>query len=123
MRRALLILDHGSRNRDAREGTAELSRKVAAARPDWLVEYAHMELAGPDFEAGVDALVARGAEQIFIHLHFLGVGFHVRESIPELVAKAAARHPQIVIETSAPLGHDPRITEIILSRMDERDDP
>lgn len=117
---ALLIVDHGSRNVAAREATAALAKKVAAARPDWLVDYAHMELAEPDFHAGIDALVHRGATTVFVHLHFLGSGFHVRETIPELVEAASARHPQLRIETSPPLGEDPRITDIILWRMDER---
>lgn len=119
MRRALLIVDHGSRNAAAREATAALCQKVAAARPDWLVEYAHMELAQPDFESGVDALVERGAAEIFVHLHFLGAGFHVQESIPELIGKATDRHPQVRITSSPPLGEDPRITDIIVSRMDD----
>jgi sirohydrochlorin ferrochelatase len=117
--RAILIVDHGTRNEAAREALARLADTVAEARPDWLVAHAHMELAEPDFDSGIDTLVARGATHIYIHLHFLGAGYHVRESIPKLVARATERHATILIETGDPLGHDPRIAELVLDRMDQ----
>jgi sirohydrochlorin ferrochelatase len=81
-----------------------------------------MELSEPDFGTTVDLLVERGAERIFVHLHFLAAGFHVRESIPELIEAARARHPQLHFETSPPLGEDPRIPDIILGRLSAFDD-
>lgn len=119
-KRAILIVDHGTRNEAARETLVRLAAAVARARPDWLVEHAHMELAQPDFDAGVDTLVARGATHIYVHLHFLGAGYHVRESIPELVAGASERHETILIETSEPLGHDPRMADLVIDRMDRQ---
>lgn len=117
--RAILIVDHGSRNDAARSALARLAQIVAEARPDWLVEHAHMELAQPDFDEGIDTLVARGATHIYVHLHFLGAGYHVRESIPELVTKASQRHSTVVIETGEPLGHDPRIADLVIDRIDQ----
>ena len=117
--RGLLIVDHGSRSEEANARVAALARRIADARPDWLVEHAHMELALPDFEAGIDALVARGARAILVHLHFLGTGFHVRESIPRLADRVRERHPGILIELSTPLGEDLRVVEIVLDQMSE----
>jgi len=117
--RAILIVDHGTRNEAAREMLARLAASIAEARPDWLVEHAHMELVQPDFDAGIDRLVDRGATHIHVHLHFLGAGYHVRETIPELVAKAGARHATVTIETGEPLGHDPRIADLVIDRMDQ----
>jgi sirohydrochlorin ferrochelatase len=116
--RGLLIVDHGSRNAEANERLAAFARRVAEVRPDWLVEHAHMELAVPDFEAGVDLLVSRGAHAILVHLHFLGTGFHVRETLPQLADQMRERHPGIEIELSTPLGDDHRLIEIVLDQMD-----
>jgi sirohydrochlorin ferrochelatase len=121
-RRAILIVDHGTRDETARRKLARLATEVSRARPDWLVEHAHMELAEPDFDAGIDALVERGATHIFVHLHFLGAGYHVRQSIPELVEKAKSRHATIPIETSEPLGHDEGIVDLVIGRMDRHSD-
>lgn len=115
--RGLLIVDHGSRNAEANDRLEAFAQRIAEARPDWLVEHAHMELAPPDFETGVERLVARGARTIFVHLHFLGTGFHVRESLPQLAEGMRARHPGVEIELSRPLGDDPRLVEIVLDQM------
>lgn len=122
-RPSLLIVDHGTRIAEANRGLAELARAVAAQRPDWLVQHAHMELAQPDFATGVDLLVERGASSVLVHLHFLGLGYHVRETIPELVASARRRHPRVPIETTEPLGRDPRLVEILVGRMDAQRPP
>ena len=118
IRQAILIVDHGSRDETAQRALARLADRVAEARPGWIVEHAHMELVEPGFEAGIDALVTRGAERIDVHLNFLSASYHVRVTIPKLVAKARERHPTIPIETGEPLGHDPRIVDLIVDRMD-----
>lgn len=119
----LLIVDHGTRSAAANAPLAELARRVGSARPDWVIEHAHMELAEPDFDTAIDRLVSRGASKILVHLHFLGIGYHVRETIPQLVAIARERHSTISIETTAPLGDDDRLVEILLDRMDAQSDP
>ena len=119
-RRGLLIVDHGTRHASANARLARLAERVASARPDWLVRHAHMELAEPDFETSLDALIADGAREILVHLHFLGAGMHVRETIPGLVEAARSRHTTIEIHATDPLGDDPRLVEIVLDRMDER---
>jgi len=121
-KRGLLIIDHGTRSAAANQRLERFAARVATARPDWLVRHAHMELAEPTFDQSIDDLVAAGVRHVFIHLHFLGAGFHVRESIPELVAGARDRHPAIRIEMSAPLGEDPRLVEIVIGRLDEHAD-
>jgi len=120
MRRGLLIVDHGTRSGAANARLAALADTVAGERPDWLVRHAHMELAEPGFEQAIDSLVLSGAHEIFVHLHFLGAGFHVSESIPDLVDAARERHPSVEIEMSDPLGDDPRLVEIVIGRLDAR---
>jgi sirohydrochlorin ferrochelatase len=119
----LLIVDHGTRNAMANAMLAQFASRVGSARPSWIVEHAHMELAEPDFDSAIDRLVARGADEILVHLHFLGVGYHVRESIPKLVAMARERHATVSIELTTPIGHDARLVEIVLDRMDAQSDP
>lgn len=118
----LVIVDHGTRSQAANRPLARLAESLAQARPDWFVAHAHMELAEPDFPGAIDSLVERGAEQILVHLHFLGEGYHVRETLPELIAEARSRHPKVSIRVTDPIGGDPRIAEIVLERMDEMED-
>ncbi|HPG25316.1 MAG TPA: CbiX/SirB N-terminal domain-containing protein [Myxococcota bacterium] len=118
--RGVLLVDHGTRSEAANATLLALAEAVARARPDWLVEAAHMELTPPDVGTAIDVLVERGAHEIHVHLHFLVAGYHVRESLPALVARARERHPSIAIELTDPLGDDPRLLEIVLDRLDAR---
>jgi len=117
-RRGLLVVDHGTRSAEANARLAGFAQILAEARPDWLVAHAHMELAEPNIDSGIDSLVAAGATEILVHLHFLVAGYHVRESIPQGIEVARERHPKILITTTAPLGEDPRLVEIVVERMD-----
>ena len=116
--RALLIVDHGTRSAEANARLASFAEQVAAARPEWRVAHAHMELGEPDMSTAIDALVSAGAIELHVHLHFLGAGFHVRETIPKLVEAARARHSHVDIQVFDPIGDDPRLVEIVVDRID-----
>jgi sirohydrochlorin cobaltochelatase len=118
MAHALLIVDHGTRNPEANASLAAFARRVAAARPEWRVAHAHMELGEPDVPTAIAALVAAGATEIHLHLHFLGRGVHVRETIPQLVEDARGRHEHVRFHVADPLGEDPRLLDIVLDRLD-----
>lgn len=116
-RRALLIVDHGSRNENANRAISDLAGRIAEARPDWRVAHAHMELAQPDVPSTIDALVGDGVGEIHVHLHFLGRGHHVRNTIPELMDAARARHQNLRITISDPIGEHPRLVDIVLESL------
>lgn len=118
-RRAMLIVNHGTRVPEANAHLGALAEQVAQRRRDWLVAHAHMEMAQPDVPTAIDVLVEQGARSIHVYLHFLSNGSHVRETIPELVDAARAKHPAIEITIGDPLGHDPRIVDLVVARMDE----
>ena len=119
MKRALLIVDHGSR----REESNDLLKKIAEMMQDRfglsIVHYAHMELGKPTIRQGFDACVADGAEEVIVHPYFLGPGGHVTTDIPALVKQAANRHPGIAFRITEPLGIHTKIGEVILERIAE----
>lgn len=117
-RRALLIVDHGTRLSEANARLGDFARAVAERRRDWLVAHAHMELGEPDVGTAIDRLVEAGAREIHVHLHFLSSGTHVRETIPELIAAARARHETIEITLGDPLGHDERLVDLVVDVID-----
>jgi sirohydrochlorin ferrochelatase len=118
-KRALLIVDHGSR----REESNDLLKKIAEMMQDRfglsIVHYAHMELGRPTIQQGFDACVADGAEEVIVHPYFLGPGGHVTTDIPALVKQAANRHPGIAFRITEPLGIHTKIGEVILERIAE----
>lgn len=117
--KALLLVDHGSRRAEANALLAQIAGLVAARRPAWIVEVAHMELAPPTVDEAFDACIARGASEVVVMPYFLARGRHATEDIPALAQAAAARHPGVTLRVAEPLGVHALLAELVLSRADE----
>jgi len=121
VKRAILLVDHGSRRAEANavlEGVADQVRRRA---PDSIVEIAHLEIADPDIFEGIDACVQKGATQIVVHPYFLGPGRHTTEDIPAQVERAGERHPTVRIRISEALGGHAALIDAILDRVSDAD--
>ena len=113
----VILVDHGSKRDEANlllEDVAQLFRGTTDAR---IVEIAHMELADPTIADAFARCVKQGATRIVVHPYFLAPGRHSTSDIPRMVAEAAANHPDVAYTVTAPLGLDPRMTNIILDRV------
>ena len=117
MSRAILLVDHGSRRREANEQLEGLARMLRRRLPDDVVLTAHLDLAPPTIGEGIDACVAAGAEIVIVHPYFLGPGRHTTRDIPDRVAEAAKRHPGVRIRVSEPLGLHPKIVDVVMARI------
>jgi sirohydrochlorin ferrochelatase len=116
---ALLLIDHGSRRKDANDLLAQIARLVQEMSSFKIVHFAHMELAEPTIQQGFDACVSDGADAVIVHPYFLGPGRHSTSDIPRMVAEVAAKHPQVHFRITDPLGVHPKIGELILERVRE----
>ena len=121
MTRAILLVDHGSRNDEANRLLDEVAAKLRERASDHVVRVAHMDLAEPSISQGVDDCVAVGATEIVVHPYFLGPGRHTTEDIPRLVGEASARYPGLPVRISPPLGVHDKLIEVILARIGEID--
>src|SRR4030095_12132071 len=119
IRRALLLIDHGSTRDDANELLPKIARMVREMSDFEIVCYAHMELAEPTIQQGFDTCVAAGATEVIVHPYFLGPGRHSVSDIPRMVAEAAAKHAGVSYRLTEPLGLDSKIGELILKRVRE----
>ncbi len=117
-KRAILLVDHGSRRAQANALLEEVAEQLRRRAPEAIVCVAHMELAPPDIATAIDDCVGAGAEEIVVHPYFLGPGRHTTEDIPRLVGEAAARHPGVRVAVSEPLGLHEKIVEVILERVE-----
>lgn len=120
MKRAILLVDHGSRRDTANQQllvVAEALRSRLAG--DQAVEIAHMEIAEPSIETAIATCADAGIEAIAVHPYFLGPGRHIREDIPALVAAAQKNHPDINITIAEPLGLHPGLSDAVLAWVSE----
>ena len=118
MKRAVLIVDHGSRRAEANELVETLARALLS-RVDRIVKIAHLEAAEPDISQGIDACVAEGAQAITVLPFFLAPGRHTIEDVPAQATEAAARHPGLTVRVAEPVGTHPMLVEILHERLRE----
>ena len=117
MKRALVIVDHGSRRPEAHRHLETLAEQVQSRAAELLVCAAHMELAEPSLEKAIDRCVEAGAEEVLVHPLFLAPGRHLAQDIPRLVEEAVARHPGLRVRITAALGERPELVELILASL------
>ena len=118
MKRAILLVDHGSRRPEANAQLGALAERLRARLPERVVEVAHLELTAPGIGAGVDACVAAGAREIVVHPFFLAPGRHLTRDIPARAREAAARHEGLQVRISAPLGLHEKLVDVVLERVE-----
>jgi sirohydrochlorin cobaltochelatase len=111
----LLLMAHGSPHESA---NAPIFRVAEALR----AHYAHtqlgfMEINAPSIAKAAAALVSSGAKRIVAAPYFLQLGGHVAEDLPEAVAEAQARHPDVHVTRSDYLSYDPLLLEIVQTRL------
>lgn len=121
MKRAIIIVDHGSTREAANRMLEEVALLLRQRTAD-AVYTAHMEIAPPTIADAFDAAVADGAEFVFVFPYFLSPGRHSREDIPRMCAEAVARHPQVRWHCSGPIGLDPIMADLVLHRVSECED-
>lgn len=113
----IILVDHGSKRDEANrllEDVAQLLRGTTDAR---ILEIAHMELAEPTIAQAFARCVAQGAKRVVVHPYFLAPGRHSTSDIPRMVAEAAESFRGVAYTVSAPLGLDPRMTDVIRDRI------
>jgi sirohydrochlorin ferrochelatase len=115
--KAILLIDHGSRRREANEMMDCMANLVQAmAGAGVVVRYAHMELAEPSISAGVRSCVEAGATELVVFPYMLSPGKHSTGDIPRLVGQAAAAYPALDVRVTGAFGVHEKLAELILGR-------
>lgn len=118
-RRAVVLVDHGSRERAANLQLAAIAAAVARRLPGRKLATAHLSLARPTLPEAIDACVAAGAREIVVMPYFLAPGRHAKRDIPDLARAARARHPDVRIRMAKPLGVHAGLVVAVVARVRE----
>jgi sirohydrochlorin ferrochelatase len=81
-----------------------------------IVRHAHMELAEPSIERGVESCLAAGATEIIAFPYMLSPGRHSTADIPAMVAAAAKANPDVRVRVTPAFGIESELGEVILRR-------
>ena len=107
---AVVLFAHGSRDPLWRTPIDAVASEMVRQSPHTAVHCAFLELTEPSLPDCVQALVVQGHQRIRIVPMFLGVGRHVREDLPQLVADLRMQHPQLALQLCPSIGEDPELT-------------
>ena len=89
---------------------------VQSMKPNLIVVGAHMELADPTIEDGINECIVKGATSITVQPFMLSPGRHSVSDIPNMVKAIAKKHPTVSISVSPHFGPHKKIAELILER-------
>ena len=115
--RGVLLFGHGSRDPQWREPMDQVARRIAEQSPGIPVACAFLEMQAPDFGQAVTELVGAGATSITVLPMFLGIGKHVREDLPALVAQVRERHPGLTLHLLPSVGEQPEVLQGLADRV------
>ena len=108
MKDGIVLFAHGSREP---EWAQPFERIASELRKNFQVELAYLERMEPTLDEAVASIVAKGAKRVRIVPVFLGVGGHIKEDLPRLVAAARARHDGLEIVLEQTIGERKEITD------------
>ncbi len=110
---------HGSRIPEANDAVREISGMVKQLTGFEIVEVSYREMHLPSIQQGIDACVAQGAQRVLLVPYFLFIGAHVQEDLPEEMAQARERYPDVEFAMGSHLGVDRRLAEVVVDRISE----
>ena len=120
---ALLLMAHGSRDRAAREEYVRIGEALAARVPDETVVFSVLEFPNdtnlPSIQEGWRRCLDAGARRIVALPFFLFPAGHVREDLPEELAKARQTIGEAEVEFLPPLGPADELLDVLVDRADE----
>jgi sirohydrochlorin cobaltochelatase len=109
----LVLFAHGARDARWAEPFLRLREKVARASPGTRVALAFLEFMTPDLDAAIAELSTGGCRDIALVPVFLGQGGHLRDDLPNLLQRVAARHPECRIRMAVAAGEDEAVIDAI----------
>ncbi len=117
MKRAVLVVGHGTRDNAGTAEFLQFVRDCAGHWPDRRVEPCFLELTDPPVLPALEAVIATGVEDIVVAPAFLLGAGHIKNDVPTAIDAARARHPGVTIRCAAPLGVEPRLLRVLDNRI------
>ncbi|RYL94924.1 sirohydrochlorin chelatase [Sporolactobacillus sp. THM7-4] len=117
---AVLYVAHGSRIpegvRQADLFLHDCMKNVSSP----IQEICYLELVRPTIEQGIRRCAERGATVILVQPLLLLSAGHAKRDIPGEIEKARARYPEIKFVYGRPFGVDPKIVNLLIKRLNEK---
>ena len=112
-RHAIILFAHGARNADWARPFQQLVAELGERLPGERIVLAFLELMQPSLPDCAAALHADGVRNLRVVPVFLGVGSHLKEDLPKIVAEICAKFADLAITVEPPIGEQPEVISAI----------
>jgi sirohydrochlorin ferrochelatase len=123
MMQAILYVCHGSRIKEACDQAISFVERCQKQISAPIQEICFIELTEPNIAKGIETCVNKGATKIAVIPVLLLTANHAKHDIPEEIAKANERYPQVKITMGRPFGVHEKMIQIITQRIEEQHVP
>jgi sirohydrochlorin cobaltochelatase len=113
----LLLVGHGSRNRDGNKEILHFAAQWRERHPAWRVEVCFIEHANVLLDEGLDR-AAKGSAQVLALPFILNAAGHVKMELPAALEAARVRHPAVSFAVSRHLGMGREILAVLQGQLD-----
>lgn len=113
----ILLVGHGSRNRDGNNETQSFAAQWRERHPDWRIEVCFIEHAEVLLDDGLDR-AAQGAAKVVMIPFILNAAGHVKMELPAALNRARQRHPAVAFSVTRHLGMGSEIFAVLQGQLD-----
>jgi len=117
LKKALLIVDRGSREPDVRQELEEICLMAKQRTGYDYVDYSFLEVLPPFIPQGIDECMAAGAGYVTVMPYFLYPGMKLKDTVKQSARIGKDKNLKLVI--TKPLSYHPMMSELILDRVNE----
>jgi sirohydrochlorin cobaltochelatase len=123
LQRPLLLIGHGSRDADGRQGLIDFANAYQALDTSRPVIPCFLELTEPTIQQGVEQCVEQGYTELSALPILLFAARHNKFDVTNELDRARKRHPQITFHYGRHFGITPGILDLWNTRLSELDQP
>lgn len=114
---AILLVGHGSRNREGNTEILQFAAQWRDRHPTWRIETCFIEHADVLLDEGLDRAAA-GARRVRVIPFILNAAGHVKMELPAAIEAARARHPTVDFGCVRHLGMGREILTVLQGQLD-----
>jgi len=111
--RGIVLFAHGARDPQWAEPFTAIRERVRAARPEYPIEVAYLELMSPTLEEAIASVIGEGASAVTVFPLFMAQGGHLKHELPRILDAIRASHPHIPIALEPPIGEVAEVLDAI----------
>jgi sirohydrochlorin ferrochelatase len=115
MKKALLIIDRGSKMKEVQEELRNTCELIKYKTDYSYVDFCFLEVIPPYIGEGIRKCINRGADSITIVPYFLYPGMKLKDAVTQTATIIHQKDKKMVI--TKPLSYQPSISEIVLKRV------